>query len=58
MVEFEVHCIRPKHRDYSIHIEIADMYCQSIACIIKRVSWFKSSLLLTIKTVDITNINS
>jgi hypothetical protein len=26
--------------------------------IIKRVSWFKSSLLLRIKTVDITNINS
>ncbi len=26
--------------------------------IIKRVSWFKSSLLLSIKTVDITNINS
>ncbi len=29
-----------------------------IAGIIKRVSWFKSSLLLRIKTVDITNINS
>ncbi len=28
------------------------------SCIIKRVSWFKSSLLLRIKTVDITNINS
>ncbi len=26
--------------------------------IVKRVSWFKSSLLLPIKTVDITNINS
>jgi hypothetical protein len=26
--------------------------------IVKRVSWFKSSLLLLIKTVDITNINS
>jgi hypothetical protein len=26
--------------------------------IVKRVSWFKSSLLLSIKTVDITNINS
>jgi hypothetical protein len=26
--------------------------------IIKRVSWFKSSLLLSIKMVDITNINS
>ncbi len=26
--------------------------------IIKRVSWFKSSLLLRIKMVDITNINS
>jgi hypothetical protein len=26
--------------------------------IVKQVSWFKSSLLLSIKTVDITNINS
>ncbi len=45
--------------------QYADCHCVSdmtlffkMLCIVKRVSWFKSSLLLSIKTVDITNINS
>jgi len=38
-----------------IELELSGIFDQGI---IKRVSWFKSSLLLRIKTVDITNINS
>ncbi len=43
---------------FMLSVVMLSVIILSVIIIIKRVSWFKSSLLLRIKTVDITNINS
>ncbi len=42
----------------SFNLRLYFQSCATLLCIIKRVSWFKSSLLLRIQSDSITNINS